>query len=362
MVAVPLLVPPSSLAPIGCCPGVAGAQKPWLSGKALDVILHARSAPEEDVPPYWVTTALGALLGPEGPWHAFLCARQHGALEREGRRCMAWAYGVPLAALGSSLASSSRPVDGWAYHHTAHHGARVPALDRPSLAETCAVLELHLPPWSPVSLANARAARVLVLAGALSCGCRSREDPDECWVAAWILHHMTKILQSVSRRQQAVKAVTTAARLTAGAGARSPSGSRKWLPFSKVRRPASAPLRSPRRPAKQAYEYEAHPEPAARRPWLQGGDRVRAHWVLPHGGRSLGIEDAVVLEADPDRARVRLLYDDGPDLWVPASWVVQSPLSPATPGDVTLPRQPPLLDRATSGATFGVEGLGTEWP
>lgn len=73
----------------------------------------------------------------------------------------------------------------------------------------------------------------------------------------------------------------------------------------------------------------------------------------------MGIEDAVVLDADRENSSIRLLYDDGPDLWVPASWVVQ-PVPAFRPEDSDV--HPQLFARTATAATFGADSLGAEWP
>lgn len=56
---------------------------------------------------------------------------------------------------------------------------------------------------------------------------------------------------------------------------------------------------------------------------LAPGDAVLAHWTLPSGDRSDGVEDATVLAVDLERELVWLRYVDGLQSNVPLSWVVQ---------------------------------------
>jgi len=128
------------------------------------------------------------------------------------------------------------------------------------------------------------------VAGALGCVALAgrREGPSQ--VAAWALTRLAAVLGDVA-----------SSRSSSDACSARPGRRRLHRSCGSLRRCASGGLPS----------------------WaLDEGALVLAHWPLPSGDRSRGVEDAMVLGVDPGRAAVGLRYIDGLEIEVPQAWVV----------------------------------------
>eukprot|EP00929_Paragymnodinium_shiwhaense_P078332 TRINITY_DN40597_c0_g1_i1.p1 TRINITY_DN40597_c0_g1~~TRINITY_DN40597_c0_g1_i1.p1 ORF type:complete len:561 (-),score=111.99 TRINITY_DN40597_c0_g1_i1:15-1643(-) len=236
-------------------------------------------------------------------------------LAREGRWLVAEALGLPAPDARKSTASAGRP-------RSAEAGARCPALDAPVLAEVCGLLQLHRAPlWPAARTVAARASRLLAVLGGLGrvsmmATAPVADDPAlDGEAAAWVLSSISQLLAAVS------SVLTHAGRRGGGAGMRRRPMNATAAPYR------HAAVRSPRRaamaPGGAHVRAGAGPVLEPEEDVLGPGDEVLAHWPLPTGDRSDGVEDAVVLGADMEVGSVRLEYADGMELEVPRSWIVQ---------------------------------------
>jgi len=242
---------------------------------------------------------------------------------------------------------------------------RCAALDLPVLAEACDLLGFARGHW-PLGARTHRGAaeRTLAVAGALGCVVAARRSDNFREAAAWALSALAQTLAEIGAQRQASAETAAAvgdhslhrsagrmrtgtggfdragsAGRRGGAGGSRGSGSRSPASRARLRRAAS-------NPALQAG--------ALRLPRV--GDEVLAHWPLPDGSKSRGVEDALVLGADPGKALIALRFIDGMELEVPPDWVATRPdgkpirrNSQDTPSeeneeeeeDVVTPRWPP---------------------
>eukprot|EP00927_Polykrikos_kofoidii_P012962 TRINITY_DN15647_c0_g4_i1.p1 TRINITY_DN15647_c0_g4~~TRINITY_DN15647_c0_g4_i1.p1 ORF type:complete len:434 (+),score=46.70 TRINITY_DN15647_c0_g4_i1:67-1368(+) len=228
-----------------------------------------------------------------------LCAP---CIAREGRCLFAEALGhIPPSGTWREIASCGRPLPTDA-------GVRCPELDGPVLSEVCGLLHLDMgPSWPPVRTRGARARRLLAVGGALGrlsimahVGDGRSRDTDHK-VAAWLLGGIVRLLLVAASSRFGCDFVgggdvRAAPPHLRGAGRPYGNRPRSCAPGGAV--------------------------PLGHSP-LMPGDEVLAHWALPSGKRSNGVEDAVVLEVDPGRKLALLRYMDGLEVSVPAEWVVE---------------------------------------
>mmetsp|Transcript_121831 Transcript_121831/g.389579 ORF Transcript_121831/g.389579 Transcript_121831/m.389579 type:complete len:486 (+) Transcript_121831:24-1481(+) len=234
-------------------------------------------------------------------------------LAREGRRALARALGQPLLASGSlpgfaKSSSSRRPRSAQRRGGGSLGGSGGPGptwprcaeLDSPVLAEACGILGLDQDPLPQSRTSKAAADQLLAVAGALGCIVAARPDDNFGRAAAWALGGLSRLLSELS-----------ASRRTAADDAHI-----VCRPATPMRRPTSA----------SGFGQRPRGGPlAACVPAVRAGDRVLAHWLLPDGFRSLGVEDADVLGVSREQLLARLRYIDGLELDVPLDWIAVSP-------------------------------------
>lgn len=253
-------------------------------------------------------------------------------LAREGRRILAEAFGLDGNdhAPGSAAVDSRRPRSAGPVPRPFAPGPRCPALDGPALAELCGWLRLTEPPWPPARTTSSRAARLLAVAGALGrISLLAAAPTDQGAIgpaiageaSAWALCRTAALLVAAAQRGPAGRVAPrgrSAGRSSAftkfSAGVSSGDMGRPTKGMR--RRGSSLGLASAQGSSFVASSWHERSAP-------QPGDEVLAHWMLPGGRQSEGVEDAIVEAYDEDRQRVFLQYADGLRLSAPLSWVVQ---------------------------------------